>query len=362
ESLNISKLMEKAEDLRKALREEHAFLQGLALEKGRPRGPPRGPGPLPVMYQEVTAETFMQQLLDRVDGKDVPYETRLEHKRELCDLRRVPPDAKEPRLCRPPRNGIVGHLREPSDKVPDVGLRDELPSDESLSESGTSQLFAACGSLTRTLDSGIGTFPPPDYGGVPAKSTPKPRGRPEPLPGAVPAAVTKVPRKARTLEREVPSAEELLVPGKHRSAPGCRLPAPPSSHGHRAAPQDTGDDARKPRRVQQSKNWTFPNAKACGAADPFVCPPGGLEGLHRPVQAPACSPAGHRGASPEVPPPLPPALSASSSRTPSASDVGDEGSTEARSRDGGHGPAGLEHSESLSDSLYDSLSSCGSQG
>ncbi|NXI10251.1 NCK5L protein, partial [Irena cyanogastra] len=362
ESLNISKLMEKAEDLRKALREEHAFLQGLALEKGRPRGPPRGPGPLPVMYQEVTAETFMQQLLDRVDGKDVPYETRLEHKRELCDLRRVPPDAKEPRLCRPPRNGIVGHLREPSDKVPDVGLRDELPSDESLSESGTAQHFAACGSLTRTLDSGIGTFPPPDYGGVPAKSTPKPRGRPEPLPGAVPAAVTKVPRKARTLEREVPSAEELLVPGKHRSAPGCRLPAPPGSHGHRAAPQDTGDDARKPRRVQQSKNWTFPNAKACGAADPFVCPPAGLEGLHRPVQTPVCSPAGHRGASPEAPPPLPPALSASSSRTPSASDVGDEGSTEARSRDGGHGPAGLEHSESLSDSLYDSLSSCGSQG
>ncbi|NXE70632.1 NCK5L protein, partial [Calcarius ornatus] len=414
ESLNISKLMEKAEDLRKALREEHAFLQGLALEKGRPRGPPRGPGPLPVMYQEVTAETFMQQLLDRVDGKDVPYETRLEHKRELCDLRRVPPDAKEARLCRPPRNGIVGHVREPSDKVrtpqassapggthpaalsasaspqvPDVALRDELPSDESLSESGTGQHFAgegvmgslgwsgstrmgssthpsppaaACGSLTRTLDSGIGTFPPPDYGGIPAKSTPKPRGRPEPLPGAVPAAVTKVPRKARTLEREVPSAEELLVPGKHRSAPGCRLPAPPGQHGHRAAPQDTGDDARKARRVQQSKNWTFPNAKACGAADPFVCPPGGLEGLHRPVQAPVCSPGGHRGASPEVPPPLPPALSASSSRTPSASDVGDEGSTEARSRDGGHGPAGLEHSESLSDSLYDSLSSCGSQG
>ncbi|XP_009881500.1 PREDICTED: KAT8 regulatory NSL complex subunit 2 [Charadrius vociferus] len=80
ESLNISKLMEKAEDLRKALREEHAFLQG-------------------------------------VDGKEVPYESRLEHKRELCDLRRVPPDAKDPRLCRPPRNGIVGHLREPPDKV-----------------------------------------------------------------------------------------------------------------------------------------------------------------------------------------------------------------------------------------------------
>ncbi|NWQ89482.1 NCK5L protein, partial [Burhinus bistriatus] len=310
ESLNISKLMEKAEDLRKALREEHAFLQGLALEKGRPRGPPRGPGHLPVMYQEVTAETFMQQLLDRVDGKDVPYESRLEHKQELCDLRRVPPDAKDPRLCRPPRNGIVGHLREPPDKVktphpfhchhsrgslwpltlslpqvPDVGLRDELPSDESLSESGTSQHFAACGSLTRTLDSGIGTFPPPDYGGVPAKSTPKPRGRPEPLPGAVPArppAITKVPRKARTLEREVPNTEELLVAGKHRSAPACRPLAPPGPHGHRASPQDAGNDAGKPRRIQQSKNWTFPNAKACAAADPFLCQPGGLEGLHRP--------------------------------------------------------------------------------
>ncbi|XP_069735554.1 nck-associated protein 5-like isoform X2 [Phaenicophaeus curvirostris] len=365
ESLNISKLMEKAEDLRKALREEHAFLQGLALDKGRPRGPPRAPGHVPVMYQEVTAETFMQQLLDRVDGKDVPYESRREHKRELCDLRRVPPDAKDPRLCHPPRNGIVGHLQGPPDKVPDVGLRDELPSDESFSELGTSQLFTACGSLTRTLDSGIGTFPPPDYGGVPAKSTPKPRGRPEPLAGAVlarPPAITKVPRKARTLEREVPSAEELLVAGKHRSTPACHVPAPPSSHGHRTAPQDTGDEAGKPRRVQQSKNWTFPNAKACGAADPFLCPAGGLEGLHRPAMAPVCSPAGCRGASPEAPPPLPPTLSASSSRTPSASDVGDEGSTEAQSRDGGHGPLGLEHSESLSDSLYDSLSSCGSQG
>ncbi|XP_064899777.1 nck-associated protein 5-like isoform X2 [Columba livia] len=357
ESLNISKLMEKAEDLRKALREEHGFLQ--ALDKGRPRGPPRAPGPLPVMYQEVTAETFMQQLLDRVDGKDVPYESRLEHKRELCDLRRVPPDAKDPRLCRPPRNGIVGHLREPPNKVPDVGLRDELPSDESLSESGMSQHFAACGSLTRTLDSGIGTFPPPDYGGVPAKSAPKPRGRPEPLPGTVPAPpprITKVPRKARTLEREVPSAEELLVAAKHRSTPTCHPPGPPSPH---AGSQDAGADAGKPQRVQQSKNWTFPNAKACGAADPFLGPPGGL---HRPVLAPVCSPAGHRGASPEAPPPLPPALSASSSRTPSASDVGDEGSTGAQSRDGGHGPPTLEHSESLSDSLYDSLSSCGSQG
>lgn len=114
-------------------------------------------------------------LVPRVDGKDVSYESRLEHKRDLCDFQRVSPDAKDPRLCRPPRNGIVGHLRgcqDPPEKVgtpppksppltslhpsqlpggspslfspqvPDVGLRDELPSDESLSESGTAQHFA----------------------------------------------------------------------------------------------------------------------------------------------------------------------------------------------------------------------------
>ena len=41
---------------------------------------------------------------------------------------------------------------------------------------------------------------------------------------------------------------------------------------------------------------------------------------------------------------------------PSTSDVGEEG------RVASGGPPGLETSESLSDSLYDSLSSCGSQG
>lgn len=44
------------------------------------------------------------------------------------------------------------------------------------------------------------------------------------------------------------------------------------------------------------------------------------------------------------------------SRTPSTSDMGEEG------RVASGGPPGLETSESLSDSLYDSLSSCGSQG
>lgn len=241
-------------------------------------------------------------LVPRVDGKDVSYESRLEHKRDLCDFQRVSPDAKDPRLCRPPRNGIVGHLRGCQDPPEKVGTpppksapltSPSIPAPWGLTlsffapgarrgaagraavgreplrigdgaalrgqvaitgERGSLGHFwgfsssltpfcvpTACGSLTRTLDSGIGTFPPPDYGGVPAKSTPKPRGRPEPLPGAVPgrpAALTKVPRKARTLEREVPSVEELLVPGKHRGtgAP-CRTAGPPGTHSHRGCPQ-----------------------------------------------------------------------------------------------------------------------------
>ncbi|XP_075758121.1 nck-associated protein 5-like isoform X2 [Pelodiscus sinensis] len=69
ESLNISRLMEKAEDLRKALEEEKAYLNGLALEKGRPHAcgvlVEQTQSELQVMYQEVTAENFMQQLLNR---------------------------------------------------------------------------------------------------------------------------------------------------------------------------------------------------------------------------------------------------------------------------------------------------------
>lgn len=65
DSLNISKLMEKAEDLRKALEEEKAYINGLALDKPRPHTCDTGHSQLTLMYQEVTAENFMQQLLNR---------------------------------------------------------------------------------------------------------------------------------------------------------------------------------------------------------------------------------------------------------------------------------------------------------
>ena len=69
ESLNISKLMAKAEDLRRALEEEKAYLSSRA--RPRPAGPATVPGTglgqvqgqLTGMYQG--ADTFMQQLLNR---------------------------------------------------------------------------------------------------------------------------------------------------------------------------------------------------------------------------------------------------------------------------------------------------------
>lgn len=105
-------------------------------------------------------------------------------------------------------------------------------------------LSTACGSLTRTLDSGIGTFPPPDHGssGTPNKNLPKTKSlRLEPSPGAPPArppALTKVPRRAHTLEREVPGIEELLVSGRHPSMPAFPglLTAPSGHRSHQTCP------------------------------------------------------------------------------------------------------------------------------
>ncbi|XP_061470819.1 nck-associated protein 5-like isoform X2 [Rhineura floridana] len=376
ESLNISKLMEKAEDLRKALEEEKAYINGLALDKPRPHACDTGHGQLTLMYQEVTADNFMQQLLNRVDGKEAPFETHLEQKNELQGLQRGLHDAKDSRLIRPPRNGIVGHLHacpEAPAKLRDATLQGEILSDDSLAEPMTSQHFAVCSSLTRTLDSGIGTFPPPDYcSGMPCKSVPKLRPRLDPPPAGPfptrgPPPVTRVPRKARTLEREVPSAEDLLGHSKHQSMPafhGVLASAePPARHRDcRGCPEDLCSEPSKLRHAQHSKNWTFPNAKASVSTDPFLCSPQGLEGLHGSTMGSACSVVERRRASSDGPQ-ASPAFSTSSSRTPSASDVGEEGSMEARSRDiGPEGQPGLENSESLSDSLYDSLSSCGSQG
>uniref|UniRef100_A0A8B9WES7 NCK associated protein 5 like n=1 Tax=Bos mutus grunniens TaxID=30521 RepID=A0A8B9WES7_BOSMU len=360
ESLNISKLMAKAEDLRRALEEEKAYLSSRA--RPRPGGPApgtsaglgQGQGQLVGMYQG--ADTFMQQLLNRVDGKELPPKSWREPKPEYGDFQPVSSDPKNPWPACGPRNGLVGPLQgcgKPGKPSIEPGRREEMPSEDSLAEPVTTSHFTACGSLTRTLDSGIGTFPPPDHGssGTPSKNLPKtkpPRLEPPPgVPPARPPPLTKVPRRAHTLEREVPGIEELLVSGRHPSMPAfpALLTAAPGHRGHQTCPDDPCEDPGPPPPVQLAKNWTFPNARAAGgSSDPFLCPPRQLEGLPR---TPMVT---------HLPCPCAPGPGIWGSRTPSTSDVGEEG------RVASGGPPGLETSESLSDSLYDSLSSCGSQG
>ncbi|XP_042533686.1 nck-associated protein 5-like [Dipodomys spectabilis] len=371
ESLNISKLMAKAEDLRRALEEEKAYLSSRA--RPRPGGSAPGPSPglgqvqgqLAGMYQG--ADTFMQQLLNRVDGKELPPKSWREPKPEYGDFQPVSTDPKSPWPACGPRNGLVGPLqgcgKTPGKPSSEPGRREEMPSEDSLAEPVPTSHFTACGSLTRTLDSGIGTFPPPDHGssGTPGKNLPKTKpARLDPPPGVPPtrpAALTKVPRRAHTLEREVPGIEELLVSGRHPSMPAfpALLTATPSHRGHPTCPDDPCEDPGPAPPIQLAKNWTFPNTRAAGSsADPFLCAPRQLEGLPR---TPMALPVDHkRSLEPNRPSSTPQGPAFGGSRTPSTSDMGEEG------RVASGGAPGLETSESLSDSLYDSLSSCGSQG
>ncbi|XP_018102844.1 nck-associated protein 5-like isoform X2 [Xenopus laevis] len=354
ESLNISMLMEKAEDLRKALQEERAYVNGISIDKTRLAAslePTQNPRPL-------TADNFMQQLLNRVDGNDPPTDGRVEGKAPLRDFPRLSPESKEARPLRPQRNGIVTHVQLSEKKSLEQNREVVLPPDGRIPEPIPSQHFAACDSLTRTLDSGIGTFPPPDYcGGTPNKGTPKLKPRlesPSVLPMGRFSAFPKVPRRARTLERDIRGVEEIFSSGQHQSVPAFHalLAEPQPPMGHRVYVEDSSREHSRP---QQGKNWTFPNAKvSTKSADGFQSRNHDLEEI--PSEGDRdCDMSGYAHPSLCFP-------GSVSSRTPSTSEVGEEGTSETKSRDNEQCQTGLENSESLSDSLYDSLSSCGSQG
>ncbi|XP_066441944.1 nck-associated protein 5-like isoform X3 [Eleutherodactylus coqui] len=311
ESLNISMLMEKAEDLRKALQEERAYINGLSLDKSRT-------GVSVDQTREnarpMTADNFMQQLLNRVDGKETPADGRLDGKTPLRDFPRLSPENKEARPFRSPRNGMVAHVQRVEQKSMDQNREVVLPADERISESITSQHFA------------VGRF----------------------------SAFPKVPRRARTLERDMRAVEEMFPSGQHQSVPAFHalLAEPEPAIGHRMYGEDSNRDRNLP---QQGKNWTFPNAKVSASSTENF-----RNRAHELEEIPSegdrdCDMSGYPHSSLCFP-------GSVSSRTPSTSEVGDEGTSEAKSRDNEQGQTGLENSESLSDSLYDSLSSCGSQG
>lgn len=84
ESLNISMLMEKAEGLHKALEEERAYVNGVAMDRqGKGHScevvMDQAQGQLSVMYRGVPSDSFMQQLLNRYVrcGKSIHFCLRI---------------------------------------------------------------------------------------------------------------------------------------------------------------------------------------------------------------------------------------------------------------------------------------------
>lgn len=84
ESLNISMLMEKAEGLHKALEEERAYVNGVAMDRqGKGHScevvMDQAQGQLSVMYRGVPSDSFMQQLLNRyvLYGKFIHFLLRI---------------------------------------------------------------------------------------------------------------------------------------------------------------------------------------------------------------------------------------------------------------------------------------------
>ncbi|XP_043939741.1 nck-associated protein 5-like isoform X2 [Protopterus annectens] len=389
ESFNISKLMEKAEDLSKALQEEKAYMNGLALQKQRTHHSDvimeQTQNELQVTYSEVTTERFMQQLLNRVDEKEACHDSRMAQRNDFKDFQRVSLESKQSRSFKTQQNIGSGHPQAMEDNVEkhnvDLISKEDMTSDESLADSVTSQPFAACGSLTRTLDSGIGTFPLPDYSNNTAgKNIPKLKSKLEQPPVASSgkmSVTTKVPRKARTLEREVPNAEEPFVQAKDLSTPLLNAALQSSEaifdhHAEKLCREDSYGDHIKQRRSQENKNWTFPNSKASGnTPDNFLCIPGDLQQLPDTSENVRPSTGDGKGHSAVASLSLQPSLSFTrrvSSRASSSKDLGQESVTEVNGSEVVQGMVSpqrhtpLETSESLSDSLYDSLSSCGSQG
>ncbi|XP_077472383.1 nck-associated protein 5-like isoform X2 [Stigmatopora argus] len=347
EGLTISTLMEKAEGLRRALEEERAYVERSGRGHSCRVVVDRAQGQLAVMYRGGgggggggggRSDNFMQQLLNRVDGKEV---TSAPPRRLSFDCKRAP-SLQSGHASSAIAAGGDDESQKASRRAGDV------TSDEKRSV--RSAHFADSGASTYTLDSGIGTFPLPD--GAPSKAKADPR-RPPGSSG----------RRSRTLDREPPSQED---------ADWHRRPAvanAPPTEGRRSA-VDVRED---PVYSTHSKTWTFPNLKTpaevylaveeegeevLSLATPYRTSvkgggvSGGASSSHPadPPGSPAPPPSGMGRRVAKGPPEL-------------GRDAGLELLRERPEEALSPGrPTVPETPESLSDSLYDSLSSCGSQG
>ncbi|KAK3536457.1 hypothetical protein QTP86_012613 [Hemibagrus guttatus] len=265
ESLNISKLMEKAEDLRKALEDERVYVKGVGIPLDRSaRGRScevivdQTQGQLSLMYAGVTGDSFMQQLLNRVDESGASS-FGIMHRRLSFDSKRSHPVFSHQQSC-------VRQTRSGEDvKCSETSRGDDVTSDESLAESVSSQHFK--GSM-RTLDSGIGTFPLPDYmNSAAGKLNPKLHG------SSVSHQAAVKPRKTRTLEGGLASLDEvntsvLYTKGTrvHLSSTihedidvyGAHFQAPPTANWAFPKPRGSEGQAEPPSQQTPSKQPNTP--------------------------------------------------------------------------------------------------------
>lgn len=362
EGLNISTLMEKAEGLRRALEEERAYVERSGRGHSCEVVMDQAQGQLAVMYRGARSDNFMQQLLNRVDGKDMIS----------VPQRRLSFDCKTSKPVFSQQGDIISHMTSRDDMEKGSDRIGKITSDENLAESVHSQHFAGSGASTYTLDSGIGTFPLPDCSsGAAGRSLSKTRAGADHHSSGSPG---RAGRRARTLERELPSQEDCYTPHKQLIPTiqyGAMLEGRSSATVIREDKEAHGPNMFSPR----SKTWTFPNLKTPGGpAEVYLAVEEEEEeavsfGSPFRGSVKAGGPSSSRVVDPgSLPVPAQTGLSRrGKTRTPSVPEMSREAGLELlRERPeealSPSRPQVLETPESLSDSLYDSLSSCGSQG
>ncbi|XP_070695745.1 nck-associated protein 5-like isoform X2 [Pempheris klunzingeri] len=362
EGLNISTLMEKAEGLRRALEEERAYVERSGRGHSCEVVMDQAQGQLAVMYRGARSDNFMQQLLNRVDGKDMIS----------VPQRRLSFDCKTSKPVFSQQGDVISHTTSRDDMEKGSDRIGKITSDENLAESVHSQHFAGSGASTYTLDSGIGTFPLPDCSsGAAGRSLSKTRAGAEHHSSGSPG---RAGRRARTLDRELTSQEECYTPHKQLIPTiqyGSVLEGRGSAGVIREDKEAHGANMFSPR----SKTWTFPNLKTpAGPAEVYLAVEEEEEeavSFGSPFRGSmkAGGPSSSRVVDPgSLPVPAQSGMSRrGKTRTPSVPEMSREAGLELlRERPeealSPSRPQVLETPESLSDSLYDSLSSCGSQG
>lgn len=360
EGLNISTLMEKAEGLRRALEEERAYVERSGRGHSCEVVMDQAQGQLAVMYRGGRSDNFMQQLLNRVDGKDM---ISLPQRRLSFDCKTSKPMFQQ--------SDVISHTTSRDDMEKGSDRIGNITSDENLADSVHSQHFAGSGASTYTLDSGIGTFPLPDCSsGAAGRGLSKTRAGAEHHSGSP----GRAGRRARTLDRELTTQDECYTPHKQLIPTiqyGSMLEGRSSGGVIREDKDGHGANMFSPR----TKTWTFPNLKTpSGPAEVYLAVEEEEEEAV-PFGSPfrgsmkAGGPSSSRVVDPgSLPVPAQAGMSRrGKTRAPSVPEMSREAGLELlRERPeealSPSRPQVLETPESLSDSLYDSLSSCGSQG